>query len=57
MSASLGGVVARLGVVLVLTTIVEAGAKSVTKTREIWMLTVWSVLGHRKIAGKRIITL
>jgi hypothetical protein len=43
MSASLGGVVARLGVVLVLTTIIEAGAKSVTKTREIGMLTVWSV--------------
>jgi hypothetical protein len=33
MSASLGGVVARLGVVLVLTTIMEAGAKSVTKNK------------------------
>jgi hypothetical protein len=34
MSASYGGVVARLGVVLVLTTIVEAGAKLVKKARE-----------------------
>jgi hypothetical protein len=41
MSASHGGVVARLGVVLVLTTIAEAGAKSGQKNKKERIVTVW----------------
>ena len=41
MSASHGGVVARLGVVLVLTTIAEAGAKSSQKKEKERIATVW----------------
>ena len=41
MSTSLGGVVARLGVVLVLTTIAEAGAKLSQKNKEERIVTVW----------------
>ena len=40
MSASLGGVVARRGVVLVLTTIAEAGAKLSQKNKKQWIVTV-----------------
>jgi hypothetical protein len=43
MSVSLGGVVARLGVVLVLTTIVEAGVKFRKKKQKQWISTVWPV--------------
>jgi hypothetical protein len=43
MSASLGGVVARLGVVLVLTTIMEAVVKLSEKNKKEKIVTVWSV--------------
>ena len=41
MSALHGGVVARLGVVLVLTTIMEAGAKLSQKNKKERIVTVW----------------
>jgi hypothetical protein len=43
MSASHGGVDARLGVVLVLTTIIEAGAKLSDKNEQERIVTVWSI--------------
>jgi hypothetical protein len=43
MSASLGGVVARLGVFLVLTTIMEAVVKLSEKNKKERIVTVWSV--------------